>query len=1733
MKRFGKKIAGALLCCGFAGCTVAGVASCSQKAEAYRFENYSESIAAEIGRECIIPEVGLEGGELECVSVYRGDSEISVADGKFIPDSFDPYTIIYVFIVGETEVVKETNVIVEDTQGPEIRLELSAEQIIAGEEVRFTVSAEDVSGPCDIFVTVTDPFGWDAPLKETDAFVAETEGYWVVTATAQDSKGFKSTFSKRVLAMGEAYGVVNLFNSADASESADCIGGSLSFATSSAYEGNGALKFVPSAREATLFFPSSAALAEQFDHLTVDLLFDAYAAAEFSFGLRTESGDKLLTKESIFPDVPSSITVSTAEIARVAAGEKAEGFWLSYVSDDFSEETLYVDGIRFGYDDLYVTEGESVDLSVFDGNGLYQTSVTDEEGQPLDTLSFICDETGIFSYRYKVALDGAKDTEFVRSVYVRSAAEYGVASRFDDETDILDLSAQGVEYGITAENSVNGTAAYMRYGSELLGAKLTFTSERLRDAGNFDYLSVELYLDTESPHEVEINRIKTTLSAGSGWKTLYIPLTKEAIDTLVFSVDNASSSENGTLYIDEIFFGWNAIESGVGYETEIRIEADDRYEVSYFTDDSDAELTGSVFKANAAGTYTVEYLIQEKGTQRQSRIERTIIVYDWPDYGDYFGGVSSDNADDYLRAIDYEKDEPLPLYGVEAEGEFEGLSWFETNCQWPLAYFENKAALNQLRVFDAIELEIYYVGSNAHIFYLSRDKVGADNAATVQYNNTKPNQWNTIVLEKGTTEYRQLFGTAFDDQAYSSNLCFFFRNTDSGQENLRVYVRAIRGVFRDTVVGTNESIDIGLGKTESECQVSGGTLDGTVFRAENPGEYTVTYTFSGYGMAITQIERKIKVVTYTIQVPDDEMKSLNTWYVPAAVNASDESGTLYNTVVAVTAPDGSEIKDAVNGFELAQEGVYTISYRCGSVVASYQVTVVVVEYVSMETPENIDTTVGEVIRIVGAEVTDTLGGKFEADVRVTDASGKEVYIAPDGTFFARTAGEYTVTHTLGELVKTAKLTIAQGDREIGEIFDFDKLSGADINQYFNWQADRGTVSADSSVTATGSATSLKVTAENPNRGLYWYYGSKDTVASSSLDIKNISDYEYIVIQIYVPANVVAEGVSTGVMLSSWGDNGKGEIELVGGLNLIRVASGEFLDWFGSLTEIKGYYVSSPYCYYMQIGAPENSEYVRNLEMYILSFDAVTRASYTYGTYMEAGEDSFNGQDVPGGTALPVEVTERNGETSVRLSTVSAEGTLSLWPGFKFTDLRILNSLRTYDRIVFDVYFETTDGSSTYPLALYMQRNRGQGGTTYQFPGPNGGYYNGTVEHSIEIVKGSDAWNTLFGKEFVSGDDLYFFANNPTKQMSLYIWFSGFEGRMDDQKVSVQQSVDLSFEASDSTSVAYSVRKDGAATEDAQIDGQGMFTAKAAGEYVVVYTVTYDGNKTAEIFVNVSVSDIPYGYVSMETPEDMNVAVGEVIRIVGAEVTDTLGEKFEADVRVTDASGKEVYIAPDGTFFARTAGEYTVTHTLGELVKTAKLTIAQGDREIGEIFDFDKLSGADINQYFNWQADRGTVSADSSVTATGSATSLKVTAENPNRGLYWYYGSTDKEGSCTLDIRNISEYEYIVIQIYIPASVAAEGVSTGVTLSSWGDNGKGQTELVGGLNVIKISSEDFLAWFGSLTEIKGYYGSSPYCYYMQIGAPADSEYVRNLEMYILSFDAVTRAEASGTDAQENN
>ena len=1733
MKRLGKKLACALLCCGIAGCAVAGMACCGkEKEESYLFENYSESIAAEIGRECMIPEVSLQGGELRDISVYRGESKIAVADGKFVPDSFESYTIVYSFVIDGTEVVKKTTVTVEDTQGPEISLELSAEQVVAGAEVSVSASAEDPSGPCRVSVTVSDPFGWETELSEGGSFIAGTEGYWVVTATAQDAKGFRNNLSKRVLAVGEAYGVVNLFNSSDSAENAQAEGGSLSFAAGEEYEGGGALKFVPAEREATLFFSSSADLAQEFDLLKFDLLFDAYKEAEFSFGLRTESGDKLLKKEIVSPDVRSSVKVSMADISAAAAGERVLGFWLSYCGDDVAKETLYIDGIRFAYDDLYVTEGDTVDLAVFDGNGLYRTSV-EEGGKALESLSFVCEDTGIYTYNYKISLDGAKDTEFTRNVYVRPAAEYGIASRFDDETDVLDLSAQGVEYGITAENSVNGTAAYMRYGSELLGAKLTFTSERLRDAGNFDYLSVELYLDTESPHEVEINGIKTTLSAGSGWKTLYIPLTKEAIDTLVFSVDNASSSENGTLYIDEIFFGWNAIESGVGYETEIRIEADDRYEVSYFTDDSDAELTGSVFKANAAGTYTVEYLIQEKGTQRQSRIERTIIVYDWPDYGDYFGGVSSDNADDYLRAIDYEKDEPLPLHGVEAEGEFEGLSWFETNCQWPLAYFENKAALNQLRVFDAIELEIYYVGSNAHIFYLSRDKVGADNAATVQYNNTKPNQWNTIVLEKGTTEYRQLFGTAFDDQAYSSNLCFFFRNTDSGNENLRVYVRAIRGVFRDKVVGTNESIDIGLGKTESECQVSGGTLDGTVFRAENPGEYTVTYTFSGYGMAITQIERKIKVVTYTIQVPEDEKKSLNTWYVPAAVNASDESGTLYNTVVAVTAPDGSEIKDAVNGFELAQEGVYTISYRCGSVVASYQVTVVIVEYVSMETPENIDTTVGEVIRIVGAEVTDTLGGKFEADVRVTDASGKEVYIAPDGTFFARTAGEYTVTHTLGELVKTAKLTIAQGDREIGEIFDFDKLSGADINQYFNWPADRGTVSADSSVTATGSATSLKVTAENPNRGLYWYYGSKDTVASSTLDIKNISDYEYIVIQIYVPANVVAEGVSTGVMLSSWGDNGKGEIELVGGLNLIRVASGEFLDWFGSLTEIKGYYVSSPYCYYMQIGAPENSEYVRNLEMYILSFDAVTRASYTYGTYMEAGEDSFNGQDVPGGTALPVEVTERNGETSVRLSTVSAEGTLSLWPGFKFTDLRILNSLRTYDRIVFDVYFETTDGSSTYPLALYMQRNRAQGGATCQFAGPNGGYYNGKVEHSIEIVKGSDAWNTLFGKEFVSGDDLYFFANNPTKQMSLYIWFSGFEGRMDDQKVSVQQSVDLSFEASDSTSVAYSVRKDGAATEDAQIDGQGMFTAKAAGEYVVVYTVTYDGNKTAEIFVNVSVSDIPYGYVSMETPEDMNVAVGEVIKIVGAEVTDTLGEKFEADVRVTDASGKEVYIAPDGTFFARTAGEYTVTHTLGELVKTAKLTVAAGDRTVEEIFDFDKLSGADISQYFNWSADRGSVAADSSVTAEGSNTSLKVTAENPNRGLYWYYGSTDKEGSCTLDIRNISEYEYIVIQIYIPASVAAEGVSTGVTLSSWGDNGKGQTELVGGLNVIKISSEDFLAWFGSLTDIKGYYGSSPYCYYMQIGAPADSEYVRDLEMYILSFDAVTRAEASGTDAQENN
>lgn len=170
-----------------------------------------------------------------------------------------------------------------------------------------------------------------------------------------------------------------------------------------------------------------------------------------------------------------------------------------------------------------------------------------------------------------------------------------------------------------------------------------------------------------------------------------------------------------------------------------------------------------------------------------------------------------------------------------------------------MTYFDNKAFLNQLRIFDAIEIEFYYRADQAHIFYLSRDKAGASNAATLQFNDTKPNQWNTLVFEKGTSAYNSLFGTAFDGDVYSSNLACFFRNTDSYKENMRVYFKAIRGVFKDNIVGTGEKTDVGLSGYVETYEVSGGTLSGTTFSAEQTGEYIVTYVFKGKGIAITRL----------------------------------------------------------------------------------------------------------------------------------------------------------------------------------------------------------------------------------------------------------------------------------------------------------------------------------------------------------------------------------------------------------------------------------------------------------------------------------------------------------------------------------------------------------------------------------------------------------------------------------------------------------------------------------------------------------------------------------------------------------------------------------------------------------------------------------------------------------------------------------------------------------------
>lgn len=1727
MKKSGKKF-GAILALMLG--VALGLAGCGEDAreETYRFENYSESVVAEIGREFAVPEVTLTNGELaEKVTVTQGERTIVLNEGKFIPDSFGEYTIVYTFIVDGKTVEKKTTVFIEDTQGPELTVSVNSEQIVAGGEVTVVATAKDPSGECTVSLSVRDPFGKTAPIDENGKFVASLEGYWIVTATAEDPKGFKSSVSKRVLAVGEEYGVVNLFERKESVENVVTDDGNLSFVSGDygVYEGNGALKYVADKDSSVLTFTTSAALAEKFDNLTINVLLDTFGYADFSFGVKTEEGDIALTEQRIYPDQWTQIRLSAQRIAEIAAMERVVGIYLSYSYEADSakgeEAALYVDGVRFGYDDVYVTEGGSADLSVFESDGIYRVTIADDEGNVLSSPVVTYEETGIYTYKYVVLCENSKNTEFTRTIYVRAGTVYGVASRFDDKTDALDLSAQGMEYGISDERAVEGSAAYIKYGSSLSAAQLVFESEAFGQALSFDYIEASLYLDTVSAHKVSVNGVERTISAADGWVSVRIPLSQnEALSSVVFFVENSVNSESGSLYIDNVVFGWNAIEDGVGYEIDAHIDVEDKYTVDYSLEDTEnIGIEGSVITASAAGTYTIKYTVREQGTDKYSEIYREIVVHEWPDFGDYFGGMTSGNQQSYLRAIDYDQDSLLPIQGVESGDEFDGLAYFETDCQWPLAYFDNKAFLNQLRIFDAIEIEFYYRADQAHIFYLARDKVGASNAATLQFNDTKPNQWNTLVFEKGTSAYNSLFGTAFDGDSCSSNLACFIRNTTSYNENMRVYFKAIRGVFKDNIVGTGEKTDVGLSGYVETYEVSGGTLSGTTFSAEQTGEYTVTYVFKGKGIAITRLTRTVRVVNYVILPPEDEQKSLNTQYFPIDLKATDDSGATYDTVVKVTAPDGSVVENPADGFLLSQEGEYTITYTRGQVSASYKVTAIRVVYTDMQQPSDITVGTGELIRIVGAEGTDSLGGKFNANVKVTDSAGKEIYLASDGTFFARAAGKYTVTHTLGDFIKTATLTVEEGDREVGEMFDFDRLGSSDISQLFNWGTNRGTLCSSDEYTAPASGNSLKITAANPNQGLYWYFGSNDKVSGSTLDIKDISAYDYIVIQLYVPESVVAAGVSTGVYISSWGDNGKGEIELVGGLNYVKVDSGDFLSWFGSLTEVKGYYGSSPYCYYMQLFV-KDSPYVKNLEFYLLSMDAVTPESYAYGTYMEAGADQFNAQDVPSGGALPFEWTERNGETCALVTNVADDGTVSLWPGFNFTDLRILNSLRTYDQIVFRIYFETTDpAAATYPLAFYMQRNRAQKGTTYQFPGPNGGYYNGKVEHTVVIEKGSDAWNTLFGNEFVSDDDLYFFVNNPTKKMSLNISFFGFEGRMNGRTASAGQTVDLSYVAANDASVSYRVVQNGEATSGAQIDENGNFTATVAGDYTVVYTVTYDGNKQREISVPVTVSEIPYGYVSMEDPSDITLSVGEVVKIVGAEVTDTLGEKFTANVKVTDADGNVIPLSSDGTFYARIAGEYTITHSQGDLIKTSMLTIGEGSNQVAEVFDFDRLASTDVSQLFNWPSNRGSVSESNAYTAEGSGHSLKITAANPNQGLYWYFGSSYAISACTLDVKDISAYDYVVIQMYIPESVVAAGVSTGVYFTSWGDNGKGMIELVGGLNSIKILAADFATWFGDASNVKADYRGTAYCYYMQIGADAGSDYVTNLEMYILSFDAV--------------
>ena len=522
MKKSGKKF-GAILALMLG--VALGLAGCGEDAreETYRFENYSESVVAEIGREFAVPEVTLTNGELaEKVTVTQGERTIVLNEGKFIPDSFGEYTIVYTFIVDGKTVEKKTTVFIEDTQGPELTVSVNSEQIVAGGEVTVVATAKDPSGECTVSLSVRDPFGKTAPIDENGKFVASLEGYWIVTATAEDPKGFKSSVSKRVLAVGEEYGVVNLFERKESVENVVTDDGNLSFVSGDygVYEGNGALKYVADKDSSVLTFTTSAALAEKFDNLTINVLLDTFGYADFSFGVKTEEGDIALTEQRIYPDQWTQIRLSAQRIAEIAAMERVVGIYLSYSYEADSakgeEAALYVDGVRFGYDDVYVTEGGSADLSVFESDGIYRVTIADDEGNVLSSPVVTCEETGIYTYKYVVLCENSKNTEFTRTIYVRAGTVYGVASRFDDKTDALDLSAQGMEYGISDERAVEGSAAYIKYGSSLSAAQLVFESEAFGQALSFDYIEASLYLDTVSAHKVSVNGVERTISAADG-----------------------------------------------------------------------------------------------------------------------------------------------------------------------------------------------------------------------------------------------------------------------------------------------------------------------------------------------------------------------------------------------------------------------------------------------------------------------------------------------------------------------------------------------------------------------------------------------------------------------------------------------------------------------------------------------------------------------------------------------------------------------------------------------------------------------------------------------------------------------------------------------------------------------------------------------------------------------------------------------------------------------------------------------------------------------------------------------------------------------------------------------------------------------------------------------------------------------------------------------------------------